>query len=459
MMFRNSILVVFSGLILTACLPSIDPFSGGDTGTTYPDREPDNTDNPPIPLTEDPLDRNNRFRASDIKKVILDGSYLGTKATDNEEMLVTNVDQNGKEISTLQVEVDLDGNSYKIFLPARLQKVVDIDANFFAILRYKNIGEESADAHLIRKSDGKAWKVSTDAVNPGSFLLLEAAGESRIYFTADSYQYQGFDFLKKRSGDSLSLVRALKDKDEVTLVSIMKSSIDDYALVGTDGVVTSGAFSEDTWISKVTSTSPVPYSLKALNSSYSEYYFAKNNAFRLVKAGSNIELRRMDEHPVYGTLIGKVEKNSDDQLYWGVKVGDFFVLKGWGNLIVLNSDLSAIVSEPEFTYSMLYPTEIEEKGGFAVLFDRDTICQFRQIGTEVKYFCVKSEALELRGIISAVDVDEAGRIFAYSTIESVQDVEKLTIEFNVQTQALEVTKREPVAAFAPEQRVLVPVKI
>ena len=121
--------------------------------------------------------------------------------------------------------------------------------------------------------------------------------------------------------------------------------------------------------------------------------------------------------------------------------------------------MNTIVAEPEFVQNMSRPTEIEEKGGIASLFDNNAICQFRQVGTEIKDFCVKNANLELRGSINSIDVDETGRIFAFSTIESVEDVEKLTLELNPQTMLLEVTKREPVTAYAPEQTVLVPVKI
>ncbi len=459
MKLRSSLLFGFSSLFLNACLPSIDPFSDSGTENPNPAKDPEDHQDPAIPLTEDPLDQGNRFRSSDIKKVLFAGPFLSTRTTDNEEMLVTNVGEDGKEISTLEVEVDVDGTVYKILLPARLQKVVDIDAKFFAILRYRSIGNELPDAHLVRKSDGKAWKISADAVNPGSFRLTEVEGESRIYFTADDDSYQSMDFWKKRSGDSLSLARVFENKDEVILVSVMKTSLDDYELVGPDSVATDGSSSEDTWISKVTSRAPVPYSLKALNSSFTEYFFANNNAFRLTKTGVVVELRHMVEHPVYGELVGKVEKNTFDDLYWGLKVGDFFVLKGWRNLIVLSNDLKTIVAEPEFVQNMQRPLEIEEKGGIASIFDNYAVCQFRQIGAEIKDFCVKNDALALRGTITAIDVDEAGRIFAFSTIESVQDVEKLTIELNAQTQVLEVTKREPVQAYSPEQTVLVPVKI
>ena len=461
MIFRSLILVGFSGLFLNGCLPSIDPFSGSGNNTPNPEQDPDHPDHedPSIPLTEDPLDQNNRFRSSDIKKVLFAGSFLGTKETEDKEILVTNVDKDGKEISNLEVEIDIDGTTYKIFLPARIQKVVDIDTKFFAILRYKNLSSETPDAHLIRKSDGKAWKISSMAVNPTSFSSIEIAGESRIYFAADEYAYQGMDFMDTRSGDNLSLARVFKDKDEVTLVTVLKTQIQNYALVGVDGIATDGFLSEDTWISKVTSTAPVPYSLKALNTEFSNYFFINNYAFRLVKAGVNLELRKMDEHPVYGPLIGKVEKNYNDRIYWGATVGELLVLKGSENLIVLNKDRTAIVSEPESAIDLSFPKEIEEKGGIASIFDTDAICQYRQAGTEVKSYCLKTDDLELRGSISSIDVDESGRIFAFSTIESVQDIEKLHIELNVEKQALEVTKRESVQAYTPEQTVLVPVKI
>ena len=464
MKLRTLIFIGISGLFFMGCLPSIDPFPGSGNGTPDPVKDPAQTDpeSPAIPLADDPLDTNNKFRSNDIKRVLIAGSFLGIKETQNKEMLVTNIDKDGKEISNLEVEIDVDGTMYKIFLPARVQRIVDIDSKFFAILRYKNLSSESPDAHLVRKSDGKAWKIASKPVNPASFRLNEVTGESRIYFTADDYDYQDVDsigFWGTHAGDNLNLVRVFENKDEVTLVAIMNTQIEDYALVGPDSIATSGHSTGDTWISKVTSTAPVPYSLGALNSSFRAYFFKNNFAFRLVKAGMTVELRKMDEHPVQGSLIGKVEKNTVDRLYWGLKAGDFFVLKGSDNLIVLSGDLKTIVSEPEFVQDISYPKEIEEKGGIASLFDDSAICQFRQIGTEIKDFCIKNADLALRGSITSIDADEAGRIYAFSTIESVQDVEKLTIELNTQTMLLEVTKREPVTAYNPEQTVLVPVKI
>jgi hypothetical protein len=388
-------------------------------------------------------------------KIFLDdGTFVGVV-----DDTITLYDKKHKAVGPAEASFTVDGKAMRAPLPKRPQQVIDITDELFAINRLPDYSmpEPSADAYLVRKSDGYVWQIAKTCVNPGSFVAVKVDEKTtRVFYTTGrllSYcQYSGM-----RAGNSLGALTLVTGRATIERKILLKESdagLYDFNPSGTAAVAVS-ANDDDIWLKDIGATRPTAISLQSRGQSYRSFYFADGKAFSARESDGKTYILISTDDPSTGDSV-LMPDVVGGAIFWVGVVGSFYAVGSLDEVYVVDRAKLEVVAKAQ-TPSFIHAASVVQGAGLTVAFSQDVLCGLSQAGTAVAIGCSTSADLALRGRIDHVRPLGTGRVEAFTKIAGVDEVERLVVSLDTAASKLVVESRETLSRYTPATETLVPI--